>query len=59
MGKRAKTNSAYEWLEEDMGMCEKHPDVPVMFSLTGDYTPLCIACVQEYLTDDSKGDNNE
>lgn len=37
----------YNWLDEDMGMCDKHPDVPVMFSLKGDYKPLCIVCAYE------------
>ena len=37
----------YDWLDEDMGMCEIHPTMPVMFSLKGDYKPICVVCVSE------------
>jgi hypothetical protein len=49
--RKRPTQTNYNWLDEDMGMCERHPDIPVMFSNKGDYTPICVVCLKEYLDD--------
>ena len=41
------TQTKYDWLDEDMGDCDRHPGVSLMFSLKGDYKPICVVCVYE------------
>lgn len=38
---------AYEWIDEDMGKCSKHPDMALMFAVKETNQYICLTCMYE------------